>query len=333
MAVRIADPAHLGGGHLDPRLRLLLRLAPVSQPAAPGVDEERARERESRSGLRRLFVRRVGMKRIEDRLIPAQGWAIPIRIYTPAESAPMPILIFLHGGGWALGDLEQSDPFCRQLAKRGQCVVISVDYRLAPEHKFPAALEDALAILDWAAEHAPELGGDSARLGVVGGSAGGTLATAACLAARQHDHPAIAFQILFNPVTNLAQMDTESHRQFGMQGYGITTLTLEKRRGQYLNTQEERFDPRVSPLLADDLRGLPPVLILTAEFDPLRDEAEQYAARLEQAGVAAHCVRYQGAIHGFFNFVGFLPQATSALEEAVFFLHSVAISKTSRRFP
>ncbi len=333
MSFRIADPAHLGGGRLDPRLRLLLRLAPASQPAGLSPDEERTRERKSRSGLGRLFVRRAGMKRIVDRSIPAEGRAIPVRIYTPAESVPMPILIFLHGGGWVLGDLEQSDPFCRQLAKRGRCVVVSVDYRLAPEYKFPAALEDTLAVLDWAAEHAPELGGDSARLGVGGGSAGGTLATAACLTARQQDHPAIAFQILFNPVTNLARMDTESHRQFGMRGYGITTPMLEKRRGQYLNTQEERFDPRVSPLLADDLRGLPPALILTAEFDPLRDEAEQYAARLEQIGVAAHCVRYQGAIHGFFNFVGTLPHATSALEEVVSFLHSVASSKTSRRFP
>ena len=321
MAVQIADPTHLGGGRLDPRLRIFFRQAALHpQSLALNPDEERALERKSHSGLRSLLIRRDRLGRVKDRFVPAQGRAIPIRIYTPAAQALVPMLIFLHGGGWVLGALEQSAPACRRLPKRGKCIVISVDYRLAPEHKFPAALEDALAVLDWAVEHAPELSGDPSRLGVAGGSAGGTLATAVCMEARQRY--AIAFQILFNPVTDLSRMDTESHRQFGTGGYGITTGTLKKRREQYLNTQEERLDPRVSPLLADDLRGLPSALILTAEFDPLRDEAERYAERLEQAKVPVHCVRYQGAVHGFFNFIGWLPQATVALEEAAFFIHS-----------
>jgi acetyl esterase len=323
MPFQIADPAGLGGGRLDPRLKLLSRLTPKPSSQELSPEEERAREQKALNGLWHFLVRRDRVRQIEEQLIPAEGRDIPARIYKPDAPSPMPLLVFLHGGGWVLGGLRQADAVCRRLAKRGKCIVISVDYRLAPEHKFPAALEDTLAVLDWAFERAIKFGGDSARLGVAGGSAGGTLAAAACLAARQRGTPPIRFQILFNPVTNLAQMDTDSHRQFGSGGYGMTTAMLEKRRGQYLSAREEQLDPRVSPLLAEDLRNLPPALILTAEFDPLRDEAERYAVRLEEAGVEARGVRYQGAIHGFFNFVGFLPQADAALDEAASFLRQV----------
>jgi len=323
MSFQIADPAGLGGGRLDPRLKLLSRLTPKPSSQELSPEEERAREQRALNGLMRFLIRRDQVKRIEDRFIPAQGRDIPVRVYKPDAPSPLPVLVFLHGGGWVLGGLSQADAVCRRLAKRGKCIVISVDYRLAPEHKFPAALEDTLAALDWAFENAIKFGGDSARLGVAGGSAGGTLAAAACLTARQRGAPPIRFQILFNPVTNLAQMDTDSHRQFGTQGYGITTSMLEKRRDQYLSAQAERVHPPALPLLAQDLGNLPPALILTAEFDPLRDEAERYAARLEEAGVEARCVRYQGAIHGFFNFVGFLPQANAALNEAASFLRHV----------
>lgn len=323
MSFQIADPAGLGCGRLDPRLKHLSRLTPTHPSQELTPDEERAREQRSLNGLLRFLIHRDRVKQIEEHLIPVEGRDIPVRIYKPDAPSPMPLLVYLHGGGWVLGGLRQADAVCRRLAKRGKCIVISVDYRLAPEHKFPAGLEDTLAVLDWAFERAINFGGDFARLGVAGGSAGGTLAAAACLTARQRGTPPIRFQILFNPVMNLAQMDTDSHRQYGTQGYGITTPMLEKRRDQYLSTREEQLDQRVSPLLAKDLRNLPPALILTAEFDPLRDEAERYAVRLEKAGIEARCVRYQGAIHGFFNFVGLLPQADAALEEATSFLHDV----------
>ncbi|MDY7041352.1 MAG: alpha/beta hydrolase, partial [Chloroflexota bacterium] len=235
---------------------------------------------------------------------------------------PFPVLVFLHGGGWVLGDLDQSDAVCRRLAKLSGWMVVSVDYRLAPEHKFPAALDDTCAVLEWLAGRANEIGGDPARLAVSGGSAGANLATAACLIARKRGHPAIAFQLLFNPVTDLSRMDTASHRRFGNQGYGITTLTLQRRREQYINHEEEYLDPRVSPLLAGDLRCLPPALIITAEFDPLRDEGEAYAERLAQVDVPTHCIRYNGVAHGFFNWPGILSQANSALDEAASFVRS-----------
>jgi len=161
---------------------------------------------------------------------------------------------------------------------------------------------------------------------MAGGSAGGTLATAASLCALRQGYPPITFQILINPVTNLAKMDTVSHQKYGEGGFGMTTHVLRRRREQYLEAEDQRYDPRVSPLLAEDLSGTPPALILTAEFDPLRDEAEEYAAMLEGRGVETRCVRYTGATHGFFNFVGFLPQADAALSEAAHFIQHTSSS-------
>lgn len=320
MSFHVADPARLGGGRLDPRLKLLFLFSPASRALKLSPVEERMREKKKMHTMNRFLVHRDRVAHISDLLIPGEDWNIPVRIYRPGLHTACPMLIFLHGGGWVLGGVNQSDPVCRRLAKQCECVVVSVDYRLAPESKFPAALEDALIVLDWVYRNSDKIGGDSSRLGMVGGSAGGTLATAASLCALQQGYPPITFQILFNPVTNLARMDTVSHQKYGEGGFGITTDVLRRRRDQYLKAEVQRYDPRVSPLLAEDLRGMPPALIITAEFDPLRDEAEEYATTLEDSGVETHCVRYLGATHGFFNFVGFLPQADAALGEAAHFI-------------
>lgn len=320
MSFYIADPAQLGVGRLDSRLKLLYRLSPAPRAQELSPVKERMREKKRMRTLNRFLVHRDRVAQIDDLLIPGEDRNIPVRIYKPGSLSPCPVLIYLHGGGWVVGGVNQSDPVCRRLAKQGECIVISADYRLAPENKFPAAIEDSLLVLDWVFRNGVKIGGDPTRLGIAGGSAGGTLATVACLSAFQQGYPPITFQILFNPVTNLAKMDTDSHRKYGEGGFGVTTHALRRRREQYLETEDQRYDPRVSPLLAEDLSGLPPALILTAEFDPLRDEAEEYAAKLEDRGVKVRCVRYQGVTHGFFNFVGFLPQADAALSEAALFI-------------
>ena len=320
MSFHVADPAKLGGGRLDPRLKVLYKLSPAPRTQDLSPVEDRMREIKKTDTLNRLFVHRDRVARIEELLIPGEEHSIPVRIYKPNTPSPCTILIYLHGGGWVVGGLNQSDPVCRRLARQGECVVISVDYRLAPENKYPAALEDSLLVLDWAYRNGAEIGGAPTRLGVAGGSAGGNLAISVCLSTLQQGYPPVSFQILFNPVTNLAKMDTDSHQKYGDGGYGITTKTLRRRRNQYLKTEEQRYDPYVSPLLADDLSGLPPALVLTAEFDPLRDEAEEFAAKLKENGVESCCVRYLGVTHGFFNLVGFLPQADAALQDAASFI-------------
>ena len=225
---------------------------------------------------------------------------IPLRLYRPAAAPPTasPVLVFFHGGGWVIGDLETHDGVCRHLAERSGCVVIAVDYRLAPEHKFPAALDDAFAAANWVAARADALGLDPMRLAVGGDSAGGTLAAACCLLAREAGgSPAIAYQMLLYPATDFA-MDTPSHRQFA-EGHLLTLDSMVWFRDLYLNGPSDMEDWRASPLRAGSLAGLPPAFVLTASHDPLRDEGERYARRLIEAGTPVTVWRAPGQIHGF----------------------------------
>jgi acetyl esterase len=225
---------------------------------------------------------------------------IPLRLYRPAKAPPTasPVLVFFHGGGWVIGDLESHDGVCRHLAERSGCVVIAVDYRLAPEHKFPAALDDAFAAASWVAAQADTLGLDPVRLAVGGDSAGGTLAAACCLLAREAGgSPAIAYQMLLYPATDFA-MDTPSHRQFA-EGHLLTLDSMVWFRDHYLNGPSDMEDWRASPLRAASLAGLPPAFVLTASHDPLRDEGERYARRLIETGTPVTVWRAPGQIHGF----------------------------------
>ncbi len=236
---------------------------------------------------------------VQDLTCPGPGGPLPLRLYRPA-AAPASgagVLVFFHGGGWVLGNLESHDGVCRHLAERSGCVVIAVDYRLAPEAKFPAALEDALAATEWVAEHAGRLGLDRRRMAVGGDSAGGNLAAALCLAARDGDGPPIAFQLLLYPATDFA-MDTPSHAEFA-EGHLLTRPSMEWFRDHYLNSTAEVADWRASPLRAASVAGLPPAFVLTASHDPLRDEGEAYALRLVQAGIPVTLWRAPGQIHGF----------------------------------
>ena len=229
---------------------------------------------------------------------PIRGPAGPlmVRTYRPAAES-VGAFVYLHGGGWVIGSLEGADAVCRRLANATRCAVLSVDYRLAPEHRYPAALDDAYAALEWTRANARELGVDPDAIVVGGSSAGGNLAAAVCLLARERRGPSIAMQVLLVAVARLAT-ESESMRAFA-EGYGLDRATMEWFARQYVRSEDDARDPFVSPLEAPDLTGLPPAIVVTAEFDCLRDDAEAYAARLRAAGVEATVIRYGGMIHGF----------------------------------
>jgi acetyl esterase len=248
-----------------------------------------------------------------DRTVPGPAGPIPIRIYTPAGTPPFPGLVFLHGGGWVIGSIDSHDVPCRILAHRGGAVVVAVDYRLAPEHPFPAAPEDAWAAARWVGEHAAELAIDPARLAVGGDSAGGNLSAVVALMARDRGGPRLAHQFLVYPATD-AGLDTPSCRD-NADGYFLTLAGMRWFWSHYLATPADGENPYASPLRAPDLRGLPPALVQTAEFDPLRDEGEAYAERLRAAGVPVTLTRYPGTIHGFMSFLLALPQGGRLLDE------------------
>jgi acetyl esterase len=250
---------------------------------------------------------------VRDAVVAGPAGPVPVRIYRPVDAgaSPLPVAVFTHGGGWVVCDLDSHDGVCRAIANASGAVVVAVDYRLAPEHRFPAGLEDAYAVLRWAAANAGELGGDPQRLAVVGDSAGGNLAAALALLARDRGGPAIGAQVLVYPVTD-HDFTTASHRDPGdpkvLQSEEVQYFWQE-----YLADPADAADPRASPLRAPSLAGLPPALVITAAFDPLRDEGETYAARLADAGVPVELVRYDSMMHSFVTFLDALPDARDAV--------------------
>ena len=254
------------------------------------------------------------LKSVEPLAITAPGGTIPARIYRPRalrqSSGLSPCLVFFHGGGWVIGDLDTHDVVCRKLADEGQLVVISVDYRRAPEHKFPAAVDDAIAATAWVAAHADQLGIDTARLIVGGDSAGGNLAAVVAIAARDGDGPAISGQVLIYPATDFA-MTHPSHRE-PETSILLTHSVIRWFADHYLNDISDIENWRASPARAKTLAGLPPAYVVTAGADPLRDEGEEYAKRLTDAGVAVTYQTFPGQFHGFFTMGKLLDQANVA---------------------
>ena len=302
-------------------------------PLHPQVEELR-RERIA-AGMRPLYELSVAEARAEhlarvraasgkaepvaavtDRAVPGPGGKIPIRIYLPSRTGPLPVLMYFHGGGWMLGTLESADATCRRLANATPCAVVAVQYRLAPEHRFPAALEDCHAATRWVASHAGDLGLDAGRLAVGGDSAGGNLAAAVTHLARDGGSPRLRFQLLVYPALE-HRADTASMRE-STDPFLFDCVSAVWCWSQYLADEADGTSPLASPLLAADLRGLPPALVLTAEFDPLRDEGERYAERLAASGVPTETIRFEGIAHGFFGLLGRLDAASDA--------HTVAAS-------
>ena len=264
---------------------------------------------------------------ITNRSIPGPLGDIPIRVYTPEGRGPFPALVYLHGGGWVAGDLEMVDPSCTMLTNWAGAVVISVNYRLAPEHKFPAPVTDCYAATQWVSSNAAELNVDPERIAVGGDSAGGNLAAAVSVVARDSGTPDLAFQLLFYPVTNL-DYETNSYRENG-DGYFLTTDMMRYFWGHYLESEDIGRDMRASPLLMEDASGLPPTFVVTAEFDPLRDEGEAYAELLREAGNDVTVKRYDGQIHGFVTRCGIMDRGKQAIEDAAAQMRLALAAKSS----
>lgn len=253
---------------------------------------------------------------VEDRMISGAGGELAVRIYHPtAATGALPVLVYFHGGGFVIGDLDSHDNLCRAFCEALPAIVVSVDYRLAPENRFPAAVEDAFYAVCWAAEQAVSLGGDPARLIVGGDSAGGNLAAVVCQLAQREGGPAIAHQMLLYPVCD-ADLQRESYQRLGC-GYFLETEMMRWFWDLYLPDTAQRLDPRASPLRADSLRGLPSATVVTGDCDPLVEEGNLYAQRLQQDGVSVLHREYPGVIHGFMSFIGMADRADEAFCDVV----------------
>ncbi|MQA13595.1 MAG: alpha/beta hydrolase fold domain-containing protein [Pseudonocardiaceae bacterium] len=252
---------------------------------------------------------------IRDILVPGPAGNLPVRVYDPSPGTPLPLLVYYHGGGWVIGNIEVVDKPARALANASQCVVAATQYRLSPETKFPGPVEDCYAATKWLAEHAGEVGGDASRLVVAGDSAGGNLAAAVTLMARDRGGPQIAYQLLIYPVTSPARGNEFASYRDNADGYLLTRGGMEWFWDHYVSSPQDDDNPYAAPLKASDLSGLPPAMVITAEFDPLRDEGAAYADRLQQAGVKVKSTRYDGVIHGFFWMGGVLEDGRAVLAE------------------
>jgi acetyl esterase len=281
---------------LDPQAQALLeQMKAMGFTYTPDLTVARARE--TLKAMQAVRPAGEPVAHVEDRMIPGPAGEIPIRIYTPQGSGSFPVLVFFHTGGWMVGDLDTQDPLCRRITNRAGCIVVSVDYRLAPENPFPAAVEDGYAATQWVAAHAAEFRGDPSRIGVGGDSAGGNMATVVALMARDRSDPKLVFQLLLFPATDF-RLSTPSMEELS-EGYNVTKPQMIWIRDNYLPDMADWTNPLASPLLAADLSSLPAALLIYAEYDPLRDEAEAYARRLKEAGVPVKASRYDGMIHDF----------------------------------
>ncbi|HXC51106.1 MAG TPA: alpha/beta hydrolase [Candidatus Limnocylindrales bacterium] len=303
------------GQTLDPQLQLLLRLlAAAGLPRLESMEPAAARKYfEDSAGT--LAATSGEMARVTDRKIPTPDGELPLRIYVPRSGkSPHPILVYYHGGGWTIGSLDTHDAVARAFADQAECIVVSVDYRMGPENRFPAAVDDALAAFAWVAEHAAELGGDPDRLAVGGDSAGGNLSAVVAQQTLARGVRCPDFQLLIYPVTDLGE-EAESYELFA-DGFYLTRGSMRWFAGHYAG-DGSRIDPRMSPLRAEKLQGLPSTFLMTAGYDPLRDEGKAYAQKLLDAGVDVEYRNYDSLIHGFISMSGVVREARRAFSDAV----------------
>jgi acetyl esterase len=304
---------------LDPQAQALIASLAGGKPVEQMTVQEMREALEERARLTGGEPEPV--EQVISDAVPGPAGSIPVRIYAPAGSRPLPGLVYFHGGGWARGSLQTHDVLCRALANGAGCVVVSVDYRMAPEHKFPAAIDDSVAVTRWVAEHGSQLGIDPSRLAVGGDSAGGNLAAAVALVLRDESGPPLIHQLLIYPVTDY-NFETPSYAA-NAEGYMLTREAMRHYWRLYLRDESDASDQRASPLRAHSFANLPPALVITAEFDPLRDEGRAYADRLREAGTYVAYRNYPGMVHGFVTSAGVLDQgkqairaSTAALREA-----------------
>jgi acetyl esterase len=282
---------------LDPHAQALLdEVSALGQPPYAAMSPSDARQ------AMRVRLANVdeaeAVARIEDHFIPCPAHQIPVRLYLPAASAALPVLVYFHGGGWVIGGIDTHDHFCRHLANAAACAVASVDYRLAPEHKFPTGLEDCYTAVLWIITNANAFNIDSSRIAVGGDSAGGNLAAAITLLARDRGGPDLSYQVLIYPVTDYWIPSPPSYLKLGV-GYSLTRDSMIWFWHHYLPSGVSPDNPYLCPLRAPSLEGVPPAFVITAEYDPLLDEGERYVERLKDAGVQVVLKRYDGMMHGF----------------------------------
>jgi acetyl esterase len=296
---------------LDPQVqRFLANVAKAELPPITQLSPAEARQQMIDASA--AMGKPEAVDSIEDRTIPGSGGDIPIRIYKPAGEE-LPIVVYFHGGGWVLGNIDTHDGYCRSLANASDAIVVSVDYRLAPEHKYPAAAEDAYEATRWVNENAVAIGGRTGPLAVAGDSAGGNLAAVVPLMARDRGEPMVGCQVLIYPITD-CNVDTASYQDFA-NDHLLTRDAMIWFWDHYCELETDRDHAYLSPLRAESLQGLPKTLVITAGYDPLRDEGEAYAEKLREAGVAVTLTRYEGMIHGFTRRFNLLDKAQTALEE------------------
>jgi acetyl esterase len=298
---------------LDPRVQRFLGLLAAGNPPDARTTTV-AERRDGLSALMKLGATSIALPRVEDRTLAGAENTLQVRIYSPIDDdTPLPGLIYFHGGGLVAGSIETHDAIARALAFNGRCRVLSVQYRLAPEHPFPAALHDSLAALQYIAANAAQFHLDAARLGICGDSAGATLAAATAQAAVRAGNPALALQLLICPILDYSRA-TPSRLELAS-GYLVDQATLDHDLLHYLPPTAVPSDPRVSPLLATHVAGLPRTIIHTAEFDPLRDEGRNYFDRLEREGVEVSYTCHPGMIHLFYGLGAVIPYARKAFEQ------------------
>jgi acetyl esterase len=309
-------PPRLDGQELASDIHVLLELA--KRTGETSLVEGRSVEQARAENLEEVPVicgPPQPMARVEETSVPGPAGELPARLYVAlgAPRPPQPLLVYYHGGGWVIGNLETHDAVCRFLAEHSGCRVLSIDYRLAPEHPFPAAVEDAAAAFAWAAEHAAELGADPDRIAVGGDSAGGNLSAAVCLQARDAGGARPAMQLLLYPAADV--VGEQASRDTFAKGFLLTRNDMQWFEDHYLPDGCEPDDPRASIMRAHDVSNLPPAYVATAGFDPLRDEGEIYAARMREAGVHVVLQRHSELIHGFANLTAICPSARAAMLE------------------
>jgi acetyl esterase len=305
---------------IDPAARSLIDAMATGFPKLHEMPSGTEARRRIVEAMHDVEPEREPLHHVEDRVIAVDGGEIAVRIYRPSDERDLPIVVFFHGGGWVLCDLDSHDAMARRMANTSGCIVVATDYRLAPEHRYPTAAEDCYAALSWAATNAASFGGDASRLAIFGDSAGGNLAAVVAQMARDRGTPTLRLQILAYPVID-ARCDSNSHRTIG-RDYMLWTEEVQWCWDQYLSTAGDGEQAYASPIRAASLAGLAPALVITPEFDPLRDEGEAYAHALEAAGVPTKHTQYDGMFHSFLTFTNLLPAADRAHEEIAAALRS-----------
>lgn len=316
MQINLIDPGNLGGGQISARSQTLLEEAARYQAPLWSLPIQELRTISSAANKQLMEAYYPpAMASVRQIIFPGPDCDLQARVYTPPGDGPFPLLVYFHGGGFVLGALDDFDAANHILACNSRRVLFSVDYRLAPEYPFPAAHEDCYSAYLWAYSHAAQLNIDPTHIAVAGDSAGGNLTAAVTLMCRDRNVPLPEKQIMIYPVLDLSSMSLPSYKQFS--AYGLSVADCAWFRDQYAPNPQDWSNPYLSPFLAEDLSGLPSALVITAEFDVLRDEGEAYARRLEQAGVPVNCSRYLGMRHGFAIMPGVFNEAQLALDEIV----------------